>query len=67
MENAAENTGKPKVKIELIKNGPMKITGDFRLMDLKRGFEDCPGEVLLCRCGNSKNKPYCDDSCKKPF
>jgi len=51
--------------IEVIDSGPLKITGNFLLKDLKRDKEDAPGEVLLCRCGKSGNKPYCDESHKR--
>jgi len=56
---------KPQVIIEVIDFGPLKITGNFILKDLKRGNEDSPVVVLLCRCGKSGNKPYCDESHKK--
>lgn len=36
--------------VELLKDGPLKITSD--------GEEP----VFLCRCGKSANKPYCDGS-----
>ena len=52
-------------KVEIIEFGPLKITGNFILKDLKRNIEDSPTEVLLCRCGKSMNKPFCDDSHKK--
>jgi CDGSH iron-sulfur domain-containing protein 3 len=51
--------------IEVIDFGPLKITGNFLLKDLQRDKEDAPGEVRLCRCGKSANKPYCDESHKK--
>jgi CDGSH-type Zn-finger protein len=51
--------------IEVTDNGPLKITGNFLLKDLKRDREESPGEVWLCRCGKSGNKPYCDESHKK--
>ena len=51
--------------IEVIDSGPLKITGNFLLKDLKRDTEDSPGEVWLCRCGKSGNKPYCDGSHKR--
>jgi CDGSH-type Zn-finger protein len=60
MENSDKET--KKVKVEVIENGPLKITGEFIVKDLKRGFEDNPSVILLCRCGRSKNKPYCDCS-----
>ncbi len=59
------NESKPKAVVEVIEYGPLKITGNFLLKDLQRNNESSPGEVSLCRCGNSADKPYCDDSCKK--
>lgn len=50
------------VRIEITENGPMTIKGDFVIKDLKRDFEDAPGEIRLCLCGKTKNKPFCDDS-----
>ena len=50
--------------IEIIESGPIKITGNFILKDIKKNQETTPGEVLLCRCGKSGNKPYCDESHK---
>jgi CDGSH-type Zn-finger protein len=52
-------------RIELIEFGPIKITGNFLLKDIKRDKEETVQEVYLCRCGNSANKPYCDESHKK--
>jgi CDGSH-type Zn-finger protein len=63
MENNDQN--KKKVKVEVIENGPLKITGEFILKDIKRGVEDKPDTILLCRCGRTRNKPYCDCSHEK--
>jgi CDGSH-type Zn-finger protein len=43
----------------------LKISGNFIIKDLKRDTEESPGEIWLCRCGKSENKPYCDGSHKK--
>jgi CDGSH iron-sulfur domain-containing protein 3 len=51
--------------IEVIDFGPLKITGNFIIKDHRRGTEDSPKEVWLCRCGKSSNKPFCDESHKK--
>jgi CDGSH iron-sulfur domain-containing protein 3 len=51
--------------IEVIDFGPLIITGNFILKDLKRDKEESPGEIKLCICGKSGNKPYCDESHKK--
>jgi CDGSH iron-sulfur domain-containing protein 3 len=48
--------------VEVIDNGPVKITGQIVLRDLKKDFTGTLTEVSLCRCGRSCNKPYCDDS-----
>jgi len=63
MEEKKEN--KSQVLVEVIDFGPLKVTGNFILKDLQRNNEDTSGEILLCRCGKSDNKPYCDDSHKK--
>jgi CDGSH-type Zn-finger protein len=62
MEETREN--KSQALIEVIDSGPLKITGNFILKDLKRDTESAPGEILLCRCGKSSTKPFCDESHK---
>ena len=57
-------SGKSKTIIEVIDSGPLKISGNFILKDLKRDKETPMGEVLLCRCGKSSDKPFCDGSHK---
>lgn len=59
------NEKKSKVVVEVIDFGPLKITGNFVIKDLQRNKEESPGEIRLCRCGKSENKPYCNESCKK--
>jgi len=63
MEESKEH--KSQAIIEVIDSGPLKITGNFMLKDLRRGTEDSPKEIWLCRCGKSANKPFCDESHKK--
>jgi CDGSH-type Zn-finger protein len=60
MDEKKEN--KSQAVIKVIEFGPLKITGNFILKDLKRDTETTPGEVWLCRCGRSGNKPFCDES-----
>jgi CDGSH-type Zn-finger protein len=49
-------------KMTPIKNGPLKIEGDFELCDSAgKAFTTEAGKaVFLCRCGLSANKPFCD-------
>ena len=56
---------KPQATVEIIQSGPLKITGNFIIKDIKKGTEETITEVWLCRCGKSGNKPYCDESHKK--
>jgi len=52
------------VTIKARANGPYKVTGPVRVIDAEgREFEIPPGEaVVLCRCGHSRTKPFCDKS-----
>jgi CDGSH-type Zn-finger protein len=63
MEEKKEN--KQNTVAEIIEFGPLKITGNFILKDIKRDTETPLTEVWLCRCGKSQNKPFCDESHKK--
>jgi len=48
--------------ITVLENGPYAVTGGIELIDQKLG-EGCTEErYTLCRCGASKNKPFCDGS-----
>ena len=40
------------------RDGPYVVTGRFALA--ARGAPRDDASVVLCRCGHSKNKPYCD-------
>ena len=47
------------------KNGPYLVTNCTKLKGLKDGHEyDVDGTIALCRCGHSKNKPFCDGTHK---
>jgi CDGSH-type Zn-finger protein len=48
-------------------NGPYKVTGPITLVDAEGlPFEIPPGNaVVLCRCGHSANKPFCDATHRK--
>jgi CDGSH-type Zn-finger protein len=55
------------VTITVRENGPLKITGPFTIVDAEGvPFEVPPGNaVVLCRCGHSSNKPFCDATHKQ--
>jgi CDGSH-type Zn-finger protein len=56
-------------KITVNDNGSLKIEGDFEIVDRAGDRYDLGGReiISLCRCGNSKNKPFCDGSHKNHF
>ncbi len=43
-------------------NGPYVVTGGPELLDTTRGEGASTEHLTLCRCGGSKNKPFCDGS-----
>lgn len=53
-----------KTKINIIPNGPIMIEGDVDLYNSSGELKETD-KCFLCRCGGSKNKPYCDGSHKK--
>lgn len=46
--------------ITVSKNGPYVVTGGPVLVDEPRGEGASTEHYTLCRCGGSKNKPFCD-------
>ena len=52
------------VEIKVRDNGPYKVTGPVRLIDADGNEFDVPdeGSIVLCRCGLSETKPFCDKS-----
>ena len=49
-------------RVMVSKNGPYEVTGAVMLKDPAINAEDVPDKYTLCRCGASKNKPFCDGS-----
>lgn len=53
------------VNVEPQPNGPLKVSGPVEILSGTGRTVDRTTEAWLCRCGQSKNKPYCDGSHKK--
>jgi CDGSH-type Zn-finger protein len=49
-------------KITVRSNGPIRIEGDFEILDPTGKAFGLGGRtaISLCRCGHSANKPFCD-------
>ena len=52
----------PATKIAPLNNGPLRIEGDFEIVDPQGKAFGLAGRTALslCRCGHSANKPFCD-------
>lgn len=46
-------------------NGPLVIYGDIRIESESGDAIEESGNVFLCRCGQSKDKPFCDGEHKR--
>ncbi len=53
-------------KITPLPNGPLRIEGEFEIVDASGKAFGLGGRTALslCRCGHSANKPFCDGSHK---
>ncbi len=51
-------------KITVKSHGSIKVEGDFELFDINGNKFDLAGRtrISLCRCGQSKDKPFCDST-----
>jgi CDGSH-type Zn-finger protein len=58
-----------KTKIIINTNGSLKVEGDFEIVDTQGKEYDLKERtsIGLCRCGLSKNKPFCDGSHRGHF
>lgn len=60
-----ENKPKQIAIVKIIKEGPLKITGNFKITDMAGNVLEKSGtDVFICRCGKSKNMPFCDGTHK---
>jgi len=56
-------------KVTVFSNGPLRIEGDFEIVDQEGRKFGLAGRtaITLCRCGHSANSPFCDGTHKKGF
>ena len=55
------------VTIKARANGPYKVEGPVRVVDADGNEFVLPegSAIVLCRCGQSRTKPFCDSSHKR--
>ena len=56
-EQEVEDSG---TKVEVVANGPLLVHGTLEVADIDGNTETRAKRTAFCRCGASKNKPYCD-------
>ena len=61
-DNLENNNEIPEVRI--LHNGPIMLKGNFSFRDSSGNITSGEQELYLCRCGGSKNKPWCDETHK---
>jgi len=50
--------------VQPLPNGPLRVTGNLEVVSGTGRTCNKVSDSYLCRCGHSKNKPYCDGSHK---
>jgi CDGSH-type Zn-finger protein len=56
------------VVIKVRHNGPYKVTGPIKVIDAddrEYDLADRGETIVLCRCGGSQSKPFCDGTHKQ--
>ena len=59
-----QNPQQPGQNVQPQPNGSLMVTGNLEIISGTGRTTDKVTRVWLCRCGQSKNKPYCDGSHK---
>lgn len=55
------------VRIKVRENGPYLVTGTVTLIDADGNPYTASENFVLCRCGQSATKPFCDGSHRDGF
>jgi len=50
------------LKVQVLSKGPLMVDGSITLVGVDGKREVKAGATYFCRCGSSKNKPFCDSS-----
>ena len=62
LENTEQVVDEQRQAIFIAPDGPYVVTGEIDLADTPRAEGCLKTKTTLCRCGASKNKPFCDGS-----
>ena len=62
-EEVPQNAGQEEpVKVELLKNGPICVSGKIEITNEDGSITSRENKVSFCRCGKSVKMPFCDGS-----
>lgn len=59
-----DNVGVEKTTVTLVKDGPIRISGNFMLVNEDNEPIASENKISICRCGKSNRLPFCDGSHK---
>lgn len=62
IDNVEHRDQETDARITVLKDGPYAVSGAIELSDQAFGDGASTERYTLCRCGASKNKPFCDGS-----
>ena len=54
-----------RVKIRIKPNGSIRVNGTVDIVDADGNILETKTDFSLCRCGHSKDKPFCDGAHKE--
>ncbi len=54
-----------RVRIRIKPNGSIRVSGTVDIVDAEGNVLETKTDFSLCRCGHSKDKPWCDGSHKE--
>lgn len=55
-----DSTDPSRATIRVRRGGPLVVTGDVSIVDSDGSMTRVTDSVVLCRCGASADKPFCD-------
>ena len=60
--NAVAETAPDENEVLVANDGPLYVSGDLSIDGASDDMQSVTRRAALCRCGASKNKPFCDNS-----
>lgn len=61
-DGGAEESAVSNNTVVVANNGPLYVQGELKIDGAKPDMPGVAFRVALCRCGDSQNKPFCDNS-----